>query len=76
MKDPKHIVSARRSVWGLIPYGTAWRHKKSGGMYVVTGVPILEANATPMVMYVGHQDGDNLEWLRPVEEFLEKFERI
>lgn len=52
-----------------------WSHTKSGGVYWVQAVGILEANGEPMVVY--REAGSNDCWIRPVSEFLDgRFVRL
>ena len=58
--------------------GTIWRHKTSGGTYMLLATLMLEADQTPMVGYQTTHlvpDRDDI-WVRPTDEFLEKFDEV
>ena len=44
-----------------------WQHVKSGGLYVVVGHGVIEADLTPAVIYRSLLDG--ITWVRPAAEF-------
>ena len=57
--------------------GTTWRHKGSRAEYIVVEEGLLEWNCAPMVLYRKFPPADSIAaWCRPLEEFLEKFERV
>ena len=49
--------------------GTLWRHKKSGGLYVVKEKCRIEATAEPGLLYKSEKTGEL--WVRPETEFLD-----
>ncbi len=56
-------------------YGSCWRHKKTGSLYVVVGVGYIEATLEVVVIY--HPIGQPDCWVRPWVEFMDgHFERI
>lgn len=44
-----------------------WQHLKSGGLYVVIGHCLIEADLTPATIYRSLFDGET--WVRPTAEF-------
>lgn len=57
------------------PFGSRWRHRRSGGVYVVQGVCVLEANQKAAVLYRNTEGGP--VWARNGREFLDgRFERV
>jgi hypothetical protein len=64
MSDPVAIETA--AIQGLI-LGN-YRHLKSGHIYAVTGIVLLEATLTPLVVYHG---ANNVTWARPFDEFMD-----
>ncbi len=50
---------------------SAWVHKRSGRVYHVVGRVIIEATVEVGVIY---QDDSQIRWMRPLNDFLEKFE--
>jgi hypothetical protein len=60
-----------------------WKHKKSGTVYWIEGITLLEETLEPLVNYVKQADDNGrpasenpIRWSRPVDNFLEKFEPI
>ena len=49
-----------------------YRHKKSGAEVITWGRAIIEATGEPAVIYAH----GNIMWVRPLAEFLAKFERV
>lgn len=55
---------------------TVWRHKKTGNLYMILGMCIIEEMHTEAFRYVCLHDSQ-IEWIRPVGEFLDgRFERV
>jgi hypothetical protein len=54
--------------------GWLWRHRRTGGHYAVVCLCVLEAGYVPAVAYRGLAD-DRTVWVRPLEEFLDRFVR-
>lgn len=52
------------------PISTLWRHKKSGGVYVVSGVCQIENTNEIGILYSSVQNEGPL-WCRPKAEFLD-----
>ena len=52
------------------PIGSDWRHRKAGGWYRVVCTGIRESDCEPVVVY----NGGGVYWVRPLAEFLERFE--
>lgn len=48
-----------------------WRHKKTGTVYWVLAVGLLETGLVPHVVYTEDCDDESPLWLRPVVEFLD-----
>jgi hypothetical protein len=55
------------------PLGGIWRHKKTGRIYSILQKVIIESTLEPGVVY--WCSGDLIPFVRPVAEFLERFER-
>ena len=58
------------------PIGSQWRHVKSGGVYRVKDLCLIEATLAPAVIYEGshgYVQGKVLwnTWCRPISEFLD-----
>ena len=53
---------------GLV--GSAWTHKKTGGVYEVRAIGRIEADLTICVIYTPFGQISEV-WVRPVEEFLD-----
>lgn len=51
-----------------------WTHKVSGKQYRVHGQIIIEAALVPGVIY--GMDYSRILWVRPLAEFMEKFEEV
>ena len=49
-----------------------WRHRKSGRWYTVVCTALMEADQTPVTVYQDEQNG--AVWVRPLAEFLERFD--
>ena len=65
------LEDARKAV----PAGSSWKHAKSGNVYVVVCVALVEADHgrhEPVVVY----ERDGMAWTRPVREFRERFEMV
>lgn len=50
----------------------SWRHRQTGRWYRVVCTARIEADQTPAVVYQSETDG--AIWVRPLEEFLERFD--
>lgn len=60
-----------------IPWSSTWRHKKTDGIYVVTSLAYIEATMEIGVMYnPSNSHGVHVRFIRPMSEFLLKFERV
>ncbi len=53
-----------------------WRHKATGAEYFVRDHGLDESTCTPVVVYRERNPLAPLVWVRPVAEFLERFERV
>lgn len=62
-----------RTLLAAEPLGGAWRHKKTGRIYSILQKCIIESTLEPGVVYWCR--GDWIPFVRPVSEFLERFER-
>jgi hypothetical protein len=59
-----------------VPFGSTWRHVKSGGNYVVKGVALTSNDLTPVVVYQGTTFGSS-GFTRPAHEFADgRFVRL
>lgn len=56
------------------PMSGVWRHKKTGTVYSILQKVIIEATLEVGVVYWGR--GDWVPFVRPLKEFLERFERV
>lgn len=55
--------------------GEIWRHKKTGGLYEIIAVGIIEADHTACIVYQSFKDG--VVWVRPRLEFYGgRFEKV
>ena len=68
----EQLVALRTTALLQTPYGSMWRHIKSGNTYKVETVAISEADIIPVVVYYRH----GVIWTRPHDEFLKGFERV
>ena len=62
-----------------ICYDSKWKHIKTGNMYKVRGFTYNEADMNILVIYEPFNRHDyigDVSFVRPVDEFLEKFERL
>lgn len=73
--EPKELFALRRQVLQAIPIGVEYRHKKSGRLYIVSGISINESDLKPVVQYYDEGAQYIIPWSRPADEFREKFER-
>lgn len=89
--DPELLRAAVETLAVTNPRGL-WRHKKSGVRYRAWIAGLLEATCEPHVVYWTTDDKDDaalklsppvanwemsrLPWIRPLPEFLEKFEPV
>ena len=72
-RDDSAHLAARAALRERCPKpGTFWRHRK-GGLYLVADGAVIEATLTPVVIYMHRSAVDEL-LIRPLEEFLERFE--
>jgi hypothetical protein len=62
----------------LIPAGSVWEHKKTGGIYRIICVGYIEKDLTPCVTYTGNYlSNDEVYWTRPLAEFLDgRFQKL
>ena len=68
-------VPGMRWLETLAPTGSRWDHRK-GGRYVVVGYCLLEATATPAILYARDEPEAPI-WARSAAEFLDgRFARI
>ena len=56
----------------LVPM-SQWMHTKTGNTYIVVGNCFIEATCTQAVMYEREGFVDPVVWVRPIDEFREKF---
>ena len=54
-----------------IPYGLTWEHVRTGRLYSVIAVCLIESTLEPAVVYKGLFD--ETAWVRPLIEWKEKF---
>lgn len=58
------------------PWGSRWKHLKTGHTYRAREQVIIEATMTPAIVY-GREDATPGLWVRPLAEFLDgRFERL
>ena len=50
-------------------YKTQWKHEKSGGLYWVQHIGLIESSLEPVVIYQSIEGGPF--WVRPVYEFFD-----
>jgi hypothetical protein len=55
---------------------TQWIHTKSGNTYIVVGNCFIEATCTQAVMYEREGFVDPVVWVRPIDEFRDRFKSI
>jgi len=67
-------VEELRELLSREPLGGTWRHKKTGRIYSILQKVIIEATLEPGVVYWCR--GEWIPFVRPVTEFLVKFERV
>lgn len=61
----------------LVPKGSMWRHKKTGNLYTVVDLVVIESDLTLGVSYKPLVGSTKLHWVRPLEEFLDgRFEKV
>ena len=65
-KDPLPHIPA-----GAPKQGERWRHKGSGGVYSVIGTGYRENDLAHVVVY---QNATGVLWVRPLGDFVRKFE--
>lgn len=55
------------------PIGSFWQHVKSGSLYRVEGICLIEASCEPAIIYHLHlaEAGQMIRWMRPAAEFLD-----
>jgi hypothetical protein len=57
--------------------GTYWRHKKTGNLYVVICVAVVEKKHETVVVYRQVHTIIERNWTRPLVEFLDgRFEKV
>lgn len=56
-------------------YIQVWKHKKTGKEYFILKICFNEANCEMMVVYTP-RESPTLAWVRPYNEFIEKFEVV
>ena len=79
--DANNLAAARETVREVMRHvGLLYRHKKTGGVYLVTGVCVSEATLEACVLYgcvSERQTQPVFSWSRPAAEFLDgRFERV
>jgi hypothetical protein len=74
-KAPGAHLREKLAPWeAKVPVGSRWRHRRSGRLVVVACLALLEATLAPVVVY--REDETLIPFIRPTEEFLERFERL
>lgn len=59
------------------PQGSHWRHRKTGGVYVIDHHGLIEATLEPAVVYRPKDGTPGLVWVRPAAEFFDgRFEEV
>lgn len=52
---------------------SAWRHARTGDVYRVIAACVIEAGVVPAVAYSRDDGVDTTIWVRPLAEFLDRF---
>lgn len=68
----KDAVKKFKAIREIIQPAQRWMHVKSGGMYTVRDIVMLEDSLTAAVQYVGDNNPD-IPWVRPATEFNDRF---
>lgn len=55
----------------IAPWGSRWKHLKTGNIYVVTGHCFLEATAAPAIIYTLEGKNGDQVWARDAGEFID-----
>jgi hypothetical protein len=59
-----------------VPVGSLWRHKKTGTIYTIKDIAILEYDLSLVVSYK-ELGASKVHWIRPLSEFLDgRFEKV
>lgn len=73
VNDARDLLILRESV----PVASAWRHQRTGGVYIVMGYCRIEATARPAVLYASVKGDTDMPWARDAEEFTDgRFRRV
>lgn len=60
-----------------IPWGSRWKHLKTGNVYIAGETAIIEATMMPAIIYRIENLYGGSWWVRPISEFLDgRFERL
>lgn len=77
--DEQKLTEAKEVIAGMMPRTPSWwRHKGTGKPYALMGGAINEADLVPVVVYrpLMMQAPHTEVWVRPLAEFLERFEPL
>lgn len=58
------------------PKYSLWKHKKTGNVYLLMSGGLVESSLEPVAIYRIRHDLGGVWWVRPMAEFLDKFERV
>ena len=59
-----------------VPVGSLWRHKKTGTIYTIKDIAIIESDLSLAVSYK-ELGTAKVHWVRPLSEFLDgRFEKV
>ncbi len=67
--EAKYLEASKR-----VPELSGWKHRKTGAEYLAMSVAMREADLEPQVVY--KPGGELYFFVRPLSEFLDKFDRI
>jgi len=64
----RHHLNTAESI---APPGSQWRHEKTGGLYMIASVALVEATLEIVVVYRSLNEEHVLTFTRPIREFLD-----
>lgn len=69
MRDTVDLLASLTAAEALAAGRRCWRHRKSRGVYEITGFAIREADLVPLVIY--RDERSSITWARPAAEFFD-----